>query len=30
MIQYAAAFAIDNRRPGVPDRPVKPADDSLV
>jgi hypothetical protein len=28
MIQYAAAFAFDHRRPGVLDRPVKPGDDS--
>jgi hypothetical protein len=27
MIQYAAALVLDHRRPGVPDRPVKPGDD---
>jgi len=29
MIQYAAAFAIDNQRCGVLDRPVMPGDDGL-
>jgi hypothetical protein len=29
MIQYAAAFAIDDRRRGVLDRPVKPGDDGV-
>jgi hypothetical protein len=28
MIQYAATFVLDRRRPGVLDRPVKPGDDS--
>jgi hypothetical protein len=27
MIQYAAAYALDHRRPGVLHRPVKPGDD---
>jgi hypothetical protein len=29
MIQYAAAFALDDRSPRVLDRPVKPGDDSF-